>query len=81
MVDCCELNGNFSTYGGRNFRSNTKKNLQEIRQHQNRTGGGQPCNIVLSDLEEKIVAICGKDSLDGDSNIDEAGFGPRAQPC
>lgn len=52
----------------------TKKKMQKIRQSRNRTGGGPPCEIVLSEFEERIVAIVGEFSVDGDSALMEFGF-------
>lgn len=59
------------------MKAKVKQKLKEIRQHVNRTGN-EPTTIVLTDLEEKIVSIWGKKSLDGDENLEELGF-PLAQ--
>lgn len=52
----------------------TKKKVQKIRQHRNRTGGGSPSNVVLSELDERIVSIVGDFCADGDSSLTEIGF-------
>lgn len=55
--------------------------MKEIRQHTNQTGGGPPINLELNPLENRIVQTVGKDSLDGDENVGEIGFGtmPRKE--
>lgn len=57
------------------FKGKTKDKLKEIRQHRNKTGGGPPCNIVLTDFEERLISIVGLSSLDGDSDLNEIGLG------
>lgn len=52
----------------------TKKKVQKIRQHRNRTGGGSPSNVVLSEFDERIVSIVGDFCADGDSSLTEIGF-------
>lgn len=46
----------------------TKEKVQRIRQHRNRTGGGSPCKITLSELEERIIETIGSFCADGDIN-------------
>lgn len=47
-----------------------------MRQHLNRTGGGPPppSNIRLTPQQEKIVAMCDLNIMDG-IDLDEGGFG------
>lgn len=52
----------------------TKKKVQKIRQHRNQTGGGPACTTFLSEFDERIVAIVGEFSFDGDSKLVEIGF-------
>lgn len=56
------------------MKSKVKEKRSKIRQHFNRTGGGPPTELRLTELEEKIVAICGEAAIDGDEAIDEMGF-------
>lgn len=55
------------------MRADVKKKLQLKRQNLNQSGAG-PINIVFTELEDRIVSICGKQILDGDQNIPEIGF-------
>lgn len=48
--------------------------MQKIRQHRNKTGGGPACTTFLSEFDERMVAIVGEFSFDGDSNLMEIGF-------
>lgn len=56
------------------FKMETKKKVQKIRQHRNRTGGGPACSVVLSEFEETIISIIGDFCADGDSDLTEIGF-------
>lgn len=56
----------------------TKKKLTAIRQTRNRTGG-QPANINLSSLDNKIISIIGLNNLAGDMNLGKLGFGSIQQ--
>lgn len=51
-----------------------KKKMQLIRAHQNRTGGGPPCETKLNDFEQQILNIIGEFCADGDTNLEEIGF-------
>lgn len=55
-----------------------KKKVQKIRQHRNRTGGGSPCKVVLSEFEERIISIIGDEIADGNPALTEIGFGDIA---
>lgn len=60
------------------WKSNTKEKACLIVQSMNRTGGGSPSNVKLSQMEERIERICGRFQMRGDSNVGEMGFGtPR----
>lgn len=52
----------------------TKKKVQKIRQHRNRTGGGSPCKVVLSEFDERVISIVGEFCVDGDSTLAGIGF-------
>lgn len=52
----------------------TKLKKQQIRQHRNRTGGGPPSDILLTEFDLKILQIIGETSADGDSKLEEIGF-------
>lgn len=52
----------------------SKEKVQKIRQHRNRTGGGSPCGIVLSEFDERVLAIIGDHVADGDPALKEIGF-------
>lgn len=52
----------------------SKEKMQKIRQHRNRTGGGPPSDITLSDFDLKMLEIIGEACADGDSNLNEIGF-------
>lgn len=56
------------------MKAEVKKKLQIKRQNLNQSGAG-PINIVFSELDERIIAICGSQLLDGDDKIQEIGFG------
>lgn len=49
-----------------------KKKASEIKQHQNKTGGGPQLEKSLSDIECKILNILGKTFYEG-CNIEEKG--------
>lgn len=53
----------------------TKKKLEEINRARTLTGG-ELSKTKLTDFDDKIIAICGKNQLGGDENLDEIGFGP-----
>lgn len=55
------------------MKAETKKKFQSKRQNLNTSGAG-PIDIAFSQLDEKIVQICGKQLLDGDSDVNEIGF-------
>lgn len=44
----------------------SKEKIQKIRMHRNRTGGGSPCKIVLTEFDERVLAIIGEFVADGD---------------
>lgn len=52
----------------------TKKKVQKMRQHRNRTGGGSPSDVKLTEFDERIIAIVGDFCTDGDSALTEIGF-------
>lgn len=52
----------------------SKDKVQKIRQHRNRTGGGSPSRIVLTEFDERILAIVGEFVADGDPALEEIGF-------
>lgn len=54
------------------MKKNAKKKLTTIRQNANRTGAG-PSNINMDPFEDRVIGVCGIDTLDGDQNIDEIG--------
>lgn len=45
-----------------------------MRQYRNRTGGGPPSEIKLSDFDQKLIDIVGLSNLDGDTKLLEIGF-------
>lgn len=53
--------------------------MKQIRQHRNRTGGGSPCNISLSEFDQKIIDVIGLSAADGDGELQEIGFGGSNQ--
>lgn len=55
------------------MKSETKKKFQLKRQNLHTSGAG-PIDIVFSQLDERIVQICGKQLMDGDAEIIEIGF-------
>lgn len=55
------------------MKSETKKKFQLKRQNLHTSGAG-PIDIVFSQLDERIVQICGKPLMDGDADIIEIGF-------
>lgn len=55
------------------MKSETKKKFKAKRQNLHTSGAG-PIDIVFSQLDEKIVQICGKKAMDGDEDIEEIGF-------
>lgn len=62
------------------LKRNTKKSLAKIRQSRNQTGS-EPIDEELSQLESKIIAICGKQLLDGDKDNDEIGLYQNTKQC
>lgn len=54
-------------------KSDVKKKLQLKRQNLNMSGAG-PINITITELDERVISICGKQLLDGDEGIPEIGF-------
>lgn len=58
---------------------NAKKKMQSIRAHQNRTGGGPPCDTKLNDFDQLILNIIGEFCADGDGNLEEIGFATSPQ--
>lgn len=48
--------------------------MKQIRQHRNRTGGGPPSEIFLSEFDQKMIAIVGISTIDGDTQLEEMGF-------
>lgn len=59
------------------MKKNAKKKLTTIRQNVNRTGAA-PSDVNLDQIENRIIDICGIDSLDGDQSIDELGIPPHS---
>lgn len=57
----------------------TKDRMKQIRQHRNRTGGGSPCNISLSEFDQKIIDVIGLSAADGDGELQEIGFSDSNQ--
>lgn len=62
------------------LKRNTKEKMTEIRQNRNQTGAG-PIGTELTILDEKIIAVCGKQVIDGDENIVELGFYSPQKQC
>lgn len=52
----------------------TKEKVQKLRQHQNRTGGGPPSSLTLTEFDQQILRVIGESCADGDSNLNEIGF-------
>lgn len=55
------------------MKEGVKKKLQLKRQNINLTGAA-PINLAFTEMEERIIAICNHQLLDGDSIIPEIGF-------
>lgn len=47
-----------------NLKSATKQKVRQIRNHQQRTGGGPVCTIILTENDKRIESVC-KDSIVG----------------
>ncbi|XP_055306870.1 uncharacterized protein LOC129571132 [Sitodiplosis mosellana] len=59
------------------MKSETKKKFQLKRQNLHTSGAG-PIDVVFSQLDERIVQICGKKAMDGDADINEIGFDSKS---
>lgn len=59
------------------MKSNVKKKLASIRKHESKTGGGPCTTIELTNDDNRIIAIIGKENLDGNI-LHETGFSLRA---
>lgn len=55
------------------MKAETKKKFQTKRQNLLTSGAG-PIDVVFTPLDERIINICGKKTLDGDAEVDEIGF-------
>lgn len=52
------------------MRLNVQDKLREIRVHMQRTGGGAPTNVKLSEMDEQIIRVCLPHDLDGRTEQD-----------
>lgn len=55
------------------MKNEVKKKLQLKRQNENQTGAA-PIDITFNALEERIIAIVGKQLMDGAETVSEIGF-------
>lgn len=56
------------------MKSSARKKRNKINEHRNKTGGGPPTNLKLSDLEDLIVEFCGAEAMDGNPQLNEVGL-------
>lgn len=50
-----------------------KTNAAAIRRSESLTGNPSPCNIILTDLQRRIIDMLGETLVTGDPNTGEAG--------
>lgn len=55
------------------MKTETKKKFQTKRQNLLTSGAG-PTDVIFTPLDERIINICGKKTLDGDAEVNEIGF-------
>lgn len=60
-------------------RGNIRDKFRRIRNHANRTGGGEPIDLQLDAAEEMLLSVMPPEQVDGHS-INEGGFSRTSAP-
>jgi len=53
----------------RDWRVDVKSKAAKLKSHQRGTGGGGPSPAPLHEIEERLIALIGKEAVEGHSNI------------